>query len=745
MTWSGGRQVGPGTTTIAPGATLRVDGLTPAACASVQLADGHRLRNEGLVRFEPGADLFASSPQRPRVDNAATVELDGGAADPCGTQTGIVGDPQVTNTGTIEKVAGTSPAFVSGALDNDGAVASRAGDLELEGDPAAVQSGTFASTGAGTTITFAEGRFALGPAAAITGHTVVEGLAELAIPAGMTLPVPAADRLDLQGTLSGAGKLRVAGALELAALGKQAGPGTTQIAAGGTLSVPAGANAALTADRALVNQGAATIAGRVSVGQGSAIVNEGTLTLSGTGKVDGVGGYGTGGSGLLHNAGTLTKAGAGEAEVAVPLDNDGTIAVAAGTLVARGLLDWAAGASSGSSEGSFEVAAGTLVVPGPLKANAARLVLDGPSSAVVYPDTASAGTPRRDALASLVRNAAGGELVLRGGRSLTVGGAFANQGVLELGAGSTLGAAGFGQSAGAVLRPAVTTGGAGIVAATGTATLGGRLDTPTPTTLADDVTVLTASVVSGGFAAVTGGYEAVIGPADVKLRRPAGLQHAAEAPPTPATDLVAPAPPATAHGVVVPTPSAAGDDAGAPAPQRRAARRRCRARRRSAHRAPRSSARQRGCRRHEGSGSSRRTGRGLAGSSPGESMGCNPECRLSATEGNSRQMKRSKPPNRIVHAWIAPAGARAVAGANPVSPTGYRLRMEANANERRPRISLCNADRVFSFVSVRIRSQGDLWRVADARVSRSADVPPPSQDRTSGGSSKAVTQGSARV
>ena len=173
--------------------------------------------------------------------------------------------------------------------------------------------------------------------------------------------------------------------------------------------------------------------------------------------------------------------------------------------------------------GSFEVAAGTLVVPRPLKANAARLVLDGPASAVVYPDTASAGTPRRDALASLARSA-----------------------------GSTLGAAGFGQSAGAVLRPAVTTGGAGIVAATGTATLGGRLDTPTPATLANDVTVLTASVVSGGFAAVTGGYEAVIGPADVTLRRPAGLQQAAEAPPVPAADRVAPAPLATAHGIVVP-------------------------------------------------------------------------------------------------------------------------------------------------------------------------------------------------
>ena len=286
----------------------------------------------------------------------------------------------------------------------------------------------------------ARARFALGPAAAITGRTV-EDFAELAIPAGTTLPVPAEYWLELTGTLSGAGKLRVAGALELRALVKQTGPGTTQIAPGGTLAVPAGAIATLTGDRALVNQGAATVTGRVAVGQGSAILNEGSLTLAGTGKLERPGVYGSGGSGLVHNAGTLTKAGAGEGEVAVALDNDGTIAVEAGTLAARGLVNWGVGNAAGPAGGSLDVA-GTLVVPAPLTANAARLVLDGAASAVVYPDTATAGTPRRDALAGLARNAAGGELVLRGGRSLTVGGAFANEGVLDLGAGSTLAATG---------------------------------------------------------------------------------------------------------------------------------------------------------------------------------------------------------------------------------------------------------------------------------------------------------------
>ena len=41
---------------------------------------------------------------------------------------------------------------------------------------------------------------------------------------------------------------------------------------------------------------------------------------------------------------------------------------------------------------------------------------------------------------------------------------------------------------------------------------------------------------------------------------------------------------------------------------------------------------------------------------------------MSETEPNSEQLNRSRAPNRTAHAWIAPAGGRAVAGSNPVSP-----------------------------------------------------------------------------
>jgi hypothetical protein len=81
-------------------------------------------------------------------------------------------------------------------------------------------------------------------------------------------------------------------------------------------------------------------------------------------------------------------------------------------------------------------------------------------------------------------------------------------------------AKGFRQAAGAVLRPAVTAGGAGVVNSTGPAVLAGRLDTPASATVAGDTTILSATAISGAFT-VTGGYSVVPSATAIKLRIPA--------------------------------------------------------------------------------------------------------------------------------------------------------------------------------------------------------------------------------
>jgi hypothetical protein len=63
------------------------------------------------------------------------------------------------------------------------------------------------------------------------------------------------------------------------------------------------------------------------------------------------------------------------------------------------------------------------------------------------------------------------------------------------------------------------------VAVTGAAALGGRLDAPAAA-VDGDIPLLTASAVTGTFAAVTGGYDPVYGPTDVKLRRRGGAPTA---------------------------------------------------------------------------------------------------------------------------------------------------------------------------------------------------------------------------
>ena len=241
--------------------------------------------------------------------------------------------------------------------------------------------------------------------------------------------------------------------------------------------------------------------------------------------------YGYGDAGLIHNTGTIRKTGTGTAVGEASVDNDGAIEILDGRLELPELLNWSGtlfGGSGTLTGGSFVVGNGaSLLVSGALKANAARLVL-GAGSQVLYKELVGTGAVERDALAGLLRNAAGGALELTGGRSLTVAGTFVNQGVLALGAGSTLNAGGFTQAAGAVLRPTVTAASAGRVAVTGAANLAGRLDTVAPAPVNGNIGVITGAV-SGTFGAVTGEYVPTYSAGAVTVRRAGGGEPKAPA------------------------------------------------------------------------------------------------------------------------------------------------------------------------------------------------------------------------
>jgi hypothetical protein len=525
LTWSGGSHEAPGTTTIEAGGELVID-REGTACAFVSLGDARTVVNRGDLRLVAGSDLGAFGDVRAEIHNAGRIELDSG--DGCGASAGISGDALLRNTGVIEKVGGAGSSFVGSSLENDGTVVDSApGELRLESNAAIGHSGTFRG------VTFEGGTFALDPGAAVEGDTAIAG-ADLQLPDGMTLAVPAGATLRLSsGSILGAGSVTVSGTLAWSGGGLE-GSGTTVIEAGGNalLAPPEDddhAYLSLGDDRSLVNRGSMTAtATSLDLGGGASLLNRGTLELAGASRLGGTG-YGSGYAALLHNAGTLRTAAGSDVRVDLPVDNDGVIEAGTGTLDLRELLNWTGNGFYGESgvAGGAYVVRGTLVLPGVTNVNGARLVLDGAASQVVARSFVGG---YRDALAGLRRNAGGAELVLRGGRSLELQGGLVNEGVLDLGAGSTLRANGFRQAAGAVLRPAVTAGGSGRVISTGPAQLGGRLDTPSPADVAGETAVLKAPALSGAFAAVTGAYQAIVGATDVRLVPPAPVGPRAVAP-----------------------------------------------------------------------------------------------------------------------------------------------------------------------------------------------------------------------
>jgi hypothetical protein len=498
--WTGGRHDGPGTTTVAPEGALVVD----APCLGASMNAGRRIVNLGTIRMLRKASLSTSGVAPPAIENAGRLEIDDTDGTPCAAGAGIVGNARVVNAsaGVIEKQGGSGMAVVEGALDNDGAVRVSAGTLKLRGNAAATHTGSFEATAPGSELVLADGPFALAPGAALAGHFAVED-GELEIPRAMTVTVDSM-RLN-RGTLSGAGTLRVLAALDWRS-GTQRGPGVTLVEPAATVQtggVPL-ASLRLQDDRVLVNRGALALADvPLTIESGSSLLNAGTLELAGAAGVSGAGS-------LLHNTGLLRKSGGAAVAADVTIDNEGTIEVTGGTLVAERLLNHPSRAfgdqPSPLTGGDYVLRGGRLRLLGAVDALAARVVLDGAGAALTNRKLGGAET---DALGALQLVAGAGALELAGGRSLTVPAGFANRGVLDLGAGSALNAQGaFSQAPGAVLRTAVSAGGFGRVAAAGAATLAGRLDVrsapgyqPAHGTAFE---VLTASARDGEFETVTG-------------------------------------------------------------------------------------------------------------------------------------------------------------------------------------------------------------------------------------------------
>jgi hypothetical protein len=561
LKWTGGDQEGPGSTSIAAGGELQVAGC------SVSLGNGRQVLNAGTIRVLVGANVNSFGTPASTVESSGLLEIDDTTPGGCGD--GWSGNTLIHNTGSVTKIGGATSAEIS-RLDNDGAVTVSAGDLRITGATGETQSGTFTASAAGTTVTFEGGTTTLAPGAAIAGHARVVCCARLEIPAAMTLPIAASDTLTLDGgTIAGAGTLAIAGTLTWPD-GDQADGGTTVLSPGATAVIGSASGfPSLGADRSFVNGGHTVVStGTLNVNEGASIQNVGTLDLAGPATIEGNYVFGFGAASLLHNAGLLRKADAGDASMTVPIDNDGTIEVSAGSLALYSLLNYST-TSNALTGGTYAARSAKLVLPGQLDVNGARLILDGPGAQLVSEAFPGAGAD--DALAVLRRNAGAGVIEIAGARSQPLTGPFQNAGSLRIGAGSALTIAGnFTAGPDSSLRPRIagtTANAIGRLAVSGAATLAGTLalDNDPAFHPADgtDVQLITFASRTGTFAQLTGtdlggglGYSAVYGAGDVKVRvGPAGKAPPATADPPTADSPAADSPPATSPATAAPAPA----------------------------------------------------------------------------------------------------------------------------------------------------------------------------------------------
>ncbi len=340
---------GSGTTTVASGASMTVRN---ADFYGLYLSGTRSLVNNGTVTLAeevgtPYQSLLLNDLDT-SVTNNGTLDLQAGAD--------ITGSGGLTNTatGTLTKSTTTDQSDVTTTVENDGVVSSDVGTLGINGGGTPGESaGSFSAAADATTqiggLVLGDGAQLLGPTATGSGRVTIAGNA-VSIPAGAI--VNATGRTGLDGTLSGAGELRVTSGVLAVDSAMMEGSGTTTVASGASMTVR---NADfyglfLSGSRSLVNNGTVTLVEEVGTPYQSLLLNDVGTSVTNNGILDLQAGADITGSGPLHVpvGGVLRSSTAGaDSTVEVVVDLAGRIEPTAGTLTIRSLTEPAAGATSG--------------------------------------------------------------------------------------------------------------------------------------------------------------------------------------------------------------------------------------------------------------------------------------------------------------------------------------------------------------------------------------------------------------
>jgi hypothetical protein len=467
FTWTGGGMGGPGTTTIASGATLLIMGAGEKDLSS------RTLNNFGTTTWTDAGNIVGAGRCIFNNKPGAVFDAQNDARFIYGLQGGTF-----NNDGTLRKSAGNGTTSIEVDLFNNGLVDV---PVPVTGTLSLADSGT--STGSFTVSALATLAFASGGSRTLTAASSVSGPGTVSFSGNntylngsynVTHSVVTGGEVDFNGpatvgtatlsggTLAGSGNLTVTNNITWSS-GVLGGTGATTVNVGATLTIMG----AGTKDfgRTINNFGTTTWtdAGNITGERYSLFHNEAGATFNAQNAAR----Y-TSLGGTFTNEGTFLKsAGAGTTSIEVGFNNTGgTINVRTATVsLSGGLTNFSGTTLTG---GSYLVA-GTLQFNGAdIRTNAATIVLDGAASRIV--DASNA-----DALANFASNAAAGSFTIQNGRSFTTAGDFANNGTLTLGPGLFTVHGNYSQGAAGILNVALNGtapgSGYGQLQVSGTATL----------------------------------------------------------------------------------------------------------------------------------------------------------------------------------------------------------------------------------------------------------------------------------
>jgi RHS repeat-associated protein len=471
----------PGTESMMSGSGSTV--LGSGATGSISVPSGNNanvakrsLVNEGTLTLVSG---HISLSEEAKLENLGTFKVNSEATGAIKLAPG--GSGKMVNSGTVEKSSGTGTSQVSVLVESSGTVEGQKGQLAFTEGGSSTSAGKWVG-GEGASVALTGGSFTMNESSwsgtiDLAGASVAtEGLrnstGKVNLQSGTLSVVGAAasainDLALTNGTLSGAGTLKVTGLLEwIGESGVMSGSGSTVLEAGASGKIEVEIPAYLKA-RSLVNHGTLTWAsGALVLSEGAQVSNSATFYANDNGKSSSCGGLCRGegidpgtGSGTFENTGSVIETAGSEAEIEVPFNNQGSVTAETGKFrftdggisghTASG--SWSATGSSTSIEfagGTFTLGSG-ISVSGELIVNSGEVKagdLQGPSAeAEIKAGTLALNGPTTSVLKGLGVLHPGG--VLAGSGNVDVSHSFLwNEGnmkgtgttVLESGATSTL-------------------------------------------------------------------------------------------------------------------------------------------------------------------------------------------------------------------------------------------------------------------------------------------------------------------